>query len=308
MDMTGQLIDSMGVHISGDFQDEAGYPADWESGTTHMLQDPLDTNIYSVIVDIPAFQKYEYKFVNGDQFYQVEYVPIESRVGYLFNDNRWLWVDSLANDTTFVGAIQFSQNAPKGLTLMRTVVDMLNESAIAAEGVHVAGSFQGWDAKKTMLYSFGNRVYEIISYMTTGEYEFKYHNGNTLTTSETVPAACALNGHRNFGLTKDTILLTVCFSGCSGCVLGLGTSNYFLRERAYLSPNPSTENTRIHFKDAKTSHSFSLLDAAGKTIRKYENIIENDFLIESENLSKGGYFILIDNENHAPTVLKWGVE
>ena len=83
---------------------------DWASNTTTLTQEG-STEIYSIVVDIPAFAKYEYKFLNGDQFYEAEFVPI-IRVGYNFNDNRWIYVDSLANDTTFVGAILFAGNAP----------------------------------------------------------------------------------------------------------------------------------------------------------------------------------------------------
>ena len=103
VDMTGQIINTTGIHISGDFQTIAGFPGgDWASNTTPLTQEGT-TDIYSIVVDIPAFAKYEYKFLNGDQFYEAEFVPVESRVGYNFDDNRWIYVDSLADDTSFVG-------------------------------------------------------------------------------------------------------------------------------------------------------------------------------------------------------------
>src|SRR6185436_15682419 len=132
VDMTGQVLNVTGVHIGGDFQTLAGFAGgDWMPGTTPMTQETGDTNIYSIVVDIPAFTKYEYKVINGDQWYEAEFVPLESRVGYNFNDNRWLWVDSLSNDTTFVGALLFSGNAPAGLKLLRVVVDMQNEPSVS---------------------------------------------------------------------------------------------------------------------------------------------------------------------------------
>ncbi|MBK8686725.1 MAG: hypothetical protein IPN26_18020 [Bacteroidetes bacterium] len=48
-----------------------------------------------MVVDLPAFAKYEYKFLNGDQGYEVEVVPEESRANYNLSDNRWIYVDSL---------------------------------------------------------------------------------------------------------------------------------------------------------------------------------------------------------------------
>ena len=63
VNMTGQTISTYGVHVAGDFQTIAGFTGgDWASNTTLMTQE-ADTNIYSIVVDIPAFSKYEYKFL-----------------------------------------------------------------------------------------------------------------------------------------------------------------------------------------------------------------------------------------------------
>src|SRR5207248_6349550 len=87
VNMTGQTINTLGVHVWGDFQVAAGYTSDWAPNLTLLTQEAADTNIYSMIVDIPAFAKYEYTFLNGDQGYDAEFVPQESRVGYNFNTN-----------------------------------------------------------------------------------------------------------------------------------------------------------------------------------------------------------------------------
>src|SRR5512138_643604 len=88
VDMDTVTINPTGVHVFGDFQGVAGFPGgDWQSNTTPMTQVGTSA-VYSVIVDIPAFVKYEFKFINGDQSYEVEFVPDQARVGYGFNDNR----------------------------------------------------------------------------------------------------------------------------------------------------------------------------------------------------------------------------
>ncbi|MCX6294938.1 MAG: hypothetical protein NTX97_02540 [Bacteroidetes bacterium] len=170
VDMTGLLKSSLGMHISGDFQTLAGFAGgDWMPNTTPLAQEASDTNIYTIVVDIPAFRKYEYKFVNGDQFYEAEFVPIESRVGYNFDDNRWIYIDSLANDTTSIGAIRFSQNAPKGYHLLRLLVDLRNEASIDPAGTHVAGSFQGWSPINNIMYKLNDTIEELIVYVDTLE-------------------------------------------------------------------------------------------------------------------------------------------
>src|SRR4051812_22600711 len=101
VDLRDTVANITGVHIMGDFQVAAGYSSDLCPNCTPLTQETGDTNIYSIVVDIPAFAKYEYVFLNGDQGYDAEFVPDDSRVGYNFDSNRWIYVDSLADDTTF---------------------------------------------------------------------------------------------------------------------------------------------------------------------------------------------------------------
>jgi hypothetical protein len=294
-----------GIHVAGDFQTLAGYTGgDWMSGTTLMTQEG-SSSIYSVVVDIPAFAKYEYKFINGDQWYEAEFVPVESRVGYNFNDNRWIYVDSLANDTTFVGAILFSGNAPKGLTLMRFLVDMSNEPAVDPGGVHVAGSFQGWNPAITRLYSFGANVYEIIAYDTVTTNEYRFYNGNTGAGSETVPGACAVNGNRPLQFAKDTVLGTVCFSGCSACILSGIAQNFSASLQLY--PNPAHESTLLEINQPGR-HTVTLRDYTGKDVQKFSSV-ENSLQIDSRPLAAGLYFVTVAEEVGAKTyTLKFIVE
>src|SRR5437868_4873019 len=72
VDMTGDTINVTGMHIGGDFQTAAGFAGgDWMPNTTPLTQEGV-TDIWSIVVDIPAFQKYEYKILNGDQWYDAE--------------------------------------------------------------------------------------------------------------------------------------------------------------------------------------------------------------------------------------------
>lgn len=71
-----------------------------------------------------------------------------------FVDNRWLYVDSIQNDTTFVGAILYGENAPYGYNLTRFIVDLSNEtSGINVNGVQIAGTFNSWNTSKNRLIS-----------------------------------------------------------------------------------------------------------------------------------------------------------
>jgi hypothetical protein len=293
VDMTGIVVSNNGMHVAGDFQTAAGYSGgNWNAATTAMSQVGT-TGIYAVIVNVPAFRKYEYKFVNGDLFYETEFVPEESRVGYNFNDNRWIYVDSISTDTMFVGAIGFSANAPAGLKLLRVKVNMKEQTSISTNGVHVAGDFQGWDTQKNILYSFGNKVYEMIVYTDSNtSYQYKYYNGNATASSETVPAACRVNNNRNIMMNKDTVLTAVCFSSCDPCsTVGIRENNE-TSANVLISPNPSSGNFMIHLGGI-TASEVVIYDIKGIEVKSYTGPVTGDLAVSREALFAGIYFIRV---------------
>ncbi len=299
--MTGQTVSPNGIHISGDFQTVAGFcGGDWNSATCAMLQEG-STEIYSIIVDIPAFQKYEYRIINGDLFYESEFVPVESRVGYDFNDNRWIYIDSLANDTTFVGAILFGGNAPEGKKLVRLLVDMTQES-VSAAGVYVAGSFNIWDYTSVALYSFEGQIYEAIAYMPEGSYAYKFANGHSITGAEPVPPACATNGSRAIGVVNDTVLPAVCFAYCTACGTGIADIS---QNSISIYPNPSKGTVTISLDHI--GRDVSVFDVRGALVYSVKSCPHENVTIE--NLQSGTYTAQISyNNNKELSTLKFVVQ
>ena len=105
-------------------------------------------------------------------------------------------------------------------------VDMSNVT-VSDDGVHVAGSFQGWDPAATPLTDDdGDGVYTVVvdmSGVTDETVYFKYINGNSWGNDEGVPDL-ACGGAGDFGNDRfldvpdvDTILDAVCFGECIGC-------------------------------------------------------------------------------------------
>lgn len=295
VDMSGIVVNTNGIHVSGDFQIAAGYAANWDAAAT-LLSQESDTNIYSIVVDIPAFNKYEFKFVNGDQFYEVEFVPIESRVGYDFNDNRWMYVDSLSDDTTFIGAIRFAQNAPDGKQMIRFKVNMKNQSSISNNGVHVAGSHQSWNLASTRLYSFVDSVYELISFVDSGTYQFKFFNGNTISNSETVPSSCANNGNRSVTTIGDIVLDPVCYSSCNVCY---PTAVETIKTNTItIYPNPSNGIINLALSQTSKDIQINIIDLTGRTLlsKNFNNI--DKATIDATSLSNNIYFVRITDFNN----------
>lgn len=297
VNMTGIVKNITGIHVAGDFQVLAGFPLDWDSGTTLMVQDVADTNIYSVVVDIPAFRAYEFRFFNGNMGYDAEFVPVPSRVLYNFDDNRWLYIDSLANDTTFAGIIPYGGTAPFGQRLLRFRVDM-QAQALNPSGAHVAGDFQAWSANQTQLYSFDGMVYEYIAYVDTNtlNYSYRYLNGNTSGDMETITGNCADgSGNRNILVTQDTMLDVVCYSWCLDCTV-LGVSETKNNNNVVLSPNPAVDYTTLNF-NSPDEYTVNITDISGRTLRTYKNI-NSSLRIEKGNLSPGVYSVNCMDRNN----------
>jgi hypothetical protein len=295
---TLQPLHASGVHITGDFQTAAGY-TDWDPAATLLTQE-ADTDVYSIVVDIPAFRKYEYVFINGDGFYGVENPPLDSRVYGNFITNRWFYLDSLANDTTFVGVIPFSENAPVGLNLVRFKVNMQYQT-IGTDSVHIAGNFQGWNPAGTGMTRMSDttQVYECIAYLPSGNYEFKFVNGKSASGYEVVPGACASNGNRYVNVSGDISLDTVLFSAC---VNGIGENEFAKNIRVY--PNPVNTFSVIEFNDNSSSHAIIVSDLAGRMVRRYDDVQNNFLRIEKEMLSEGIYFVTIRNKEDLQATVK----
>lgn len=308
VDMTGQTLSPNGIHVSGDFQIAAGFGGNnWDCGVMALTKETTDTNIYSLVVDIPAFQKYEYKFVNGTFCYEVEVVPESAAANYNFSDNRWLYVDSLANDTTDVGAVLFNNSAPANLSLIRFKINMMQEASISPNGVHVAGDFQGWDPAITRMYSFSNNVYEHISYVTPGSYEFKYYNGNTTANTETVPSACATNGNRSVNASSDIVVSLLCYSSCNLCYPA-SLTNYSLASQISVAPNPMNTHTILTFNEANEAYEVKLMDMTGKTLFKSKVDGQKSLRIENANYYSGIYLLNVRNKIGNQTTIKMVIE
>lgn len=306
VDMSTQIKSANGIHIWGDFQSVAGFGADFTPNTCLMIQDVSDTNIYHFTVDIPAFVKYDYKFINGDQGYEVEVLPIECQVGYNFDDNRWIYVDSLNTDTLKLPAFVFGANCAQGMNMIRFKVDMTSQTS-TSDGIHVAGNFQGNDPTTTRLYSFGNNVYEIIAYMAdSSTYTYKYYYGNTSSTVETVPSACAVAGDRSLALNIDTVLPKVCFSSCGTCYPSMLSSSEV--SSLILYPNPMQTSIQIHFNDQSTFHHVVVLDQQGRQVQKVLNVVGNVYQLQRNQLTSGYYILSVMNDAGIKTNHKLIVE
>jgi hypothetical protein len=300
------MLNSNDAYMTSTFQSAIGMGGDLTHGYLQLTQSSTDTNIYSAVYNIPAFQMYEYQFELGATGYDLENIPVESQS--LLNGYRWLYIDSLSNDTLILPAVFYSGNNSNTEIMYRIKVNMINET-VSTNGVHIAGNFQNNDPASTIMYSFGNGVYEYMAYLTPGtQVDYKFYNGNTLADSEIVPLTCSSAGNRIIASVDSAqILPTVCFNSCTNCAPLTGITN-IKYDAVNLSPNPMSLNTTLTFNDNASEHTVSIIDLQGRTVQQFNNINTNSFQINKGNLAASCYFIQVINDQNRRSTMKLIIE
>ena len=221
VDMTNEMVSMDGVHVAGNFQG-------WDPAATPMTDNGDGTWSHTFTSDTAA--TYQYKFVNGNAWGTDEGVP----GACAFDGNRQITVDGMMGDVSAEAC--FGNCAACGMTTVRFRVDMANEE-VSEFGVHVAGSFQGWDPATTELTDpDGDMVYETIQSFeadSTGQVMFKFINGNDWSdVNELIDVACGdESGNRILALDAADIVLSAnesgspyCFNSCGSCIAPLAVT------------------------------------------------------------------------------------
>ena len=255
VDMKQETVSADGVHLVGSFQgfDPAATPMD----------DSDADEIYEVTVLLPVNTSYEYKFVNGNTAAGEESVPAPCAAGLY----RALMTDTNAVE---LDVVCFSACTPcAGQYSVTFRVDMSQET-VSANGVHIIGSFQGFDPAATaMLDPDGDKIYEyttILGGNTT--YQYKFVNGNAFGFDESVPSACAMNNNRFLDLGFAALVTDpFCYGKCEACTSP--ARDLQLDQTLRVFPNPN---------DGRFELSFDLPGQREMTVRVYSILGE---LLES---------------------------
>ena len=195
VDMANEDVSADGVHIAGSMQG-------WDPAAT-ALSDADADGVYSVILDLTPGDTIEYKYINGNAWGGDEFQG---------GSNRSLVVPDV---DTVLPAYCFNSLHLCSEASITFQVDM-NLETVSANGVHIAGSMQGWDPAATALSDAdADGIYSVTLVLTAGEtVEYKYINGNAWGGDE-------FQGGSNRSLVVpdvDTVLPAYCFNSLEECV------------------------------------------------------------------------------------------
>ena len=211
VDMTYQTVSPNGVHLAGTFND-------WNTSVTPMAAGT--NNVYTATVMLPPGTMQLFRFVNGNDSSGYESVPAEcGSPSALGGYDRYFTIpysDTTLTSVCFSSCVECGSMPQYVNVTFR--VDMHHE-IVSINGVHIAGSFQGWQPESTPMVTSGDTVYTYTQTFLSGtEIQYRFVNGNTSNDLESVPAECAANGNRFLTIPlADTVLNLVCFSSCEAC-------------------------------------------------------------------------------------------
>jgi len=177
-------------------------------------------------------------------------------------------------------------------------------NAISANGVHVAGDFQGWNPSGTPMTDANNDgIYEVtINVPANSSIQYKFINGNAWGADESVPSACVVTGTWNRGATfayGDSTLNPVCFGKCTDCMASIDEA----LQNVSLFPNPNRGQFQLARMDASTNVEVSILDLQGKvlTVAKW-NEGEESLSVDLGNFANGVYMVRLTSEEGSRTL------
>jgi len=201
VDMSNETVAAEGAFIAGGFNG-------WTDG-------PMTDNgdgTWSTLIPITTGDSIEYKFKNGPGGWE----DIQSGDCLFpgFSNNR-LVIGPAADSSMANVCFNSCSACPGGPGNVTFTVDMNNET-VSAEGVRIAGSFNGWS--DSLMVDNGDGTWSVTLAMNGGDHiEYKFKNGPD--GWEGFDGACLSNGsNRQYTAGEgDASVGPVCFNSCYAC-------------------------------------------------------------------------------------------
>lgn len=238
VDMNEVDITTDSLHIAGNFndpdQDGTVYPANYNAAYPNWtpsgisMTDGDGDGIFTVVLSLnPA--RYEFKFINGNDWPSNESVPSACTVEVGGNSNRQLMVGDapVSYSVCYGGCVACGENAVRFRLDVSTIdVDLDGVFAepgedISPDGLHVVGEFQGLDPDGNPLQDWnGDNIWEgTYSVGSASTVSYKFLNGNNFDLPiENISGACGDGaGNRSAEVTSNTVLPVYCWNSCDPC-------------------------------------------------------------------------------------------
>lgn len=290
VDMSNETVSENGVHLVGSLNG-------WSTDATQLTQES-NTNIYSTVVQLNSGWQ-EYKFLNGNAWGTEEQATYPCAPS---NGNRFIYINDSGNDVT-LETVPFNGCNPEGTGFSVTLnVDMSNESSISADGIYMAGEFNGWSPDNFNLSDVNENIYSTTLRLPTPAdypitFEYKFLNGQGWGNEETPDSNCgtvANNNRIETILSSEQNIYNV-FNGC----------NYTLNSKNTLIENikvfyAKRQGIKITTQEIFTKLTVEVFDISGRQIIKtsFNDVQNNEYLINVTSLNQGIYLVRFKSDGN----------
>jgi len=205
VDMTGITVAAEGVHIAGSLNG-------WNTEANQLTDQ--GNGIYAATIELAPGTDVEYKFLNGNAWGTEETAPLACSVG---GNNR---IFTVPTEDMTLAAVPFSGCPADNPTQSVTFRVDMSGLTVSANGVHLAGNFQGWNPGGTQMSLTTDDIYEVTVdvFSSISTLQYKFVNGNEWGNEETPGSGCGnASNNRVFviqGGGDDITVPTEPFGGC----------------------------------------------------------------------------------------------
>ena len=278
-------------------------------GNCNAMSDANGDNIWEVTLPLEQGSSIEFKYsADGWSIQEMNDPTASCTNGNATYTNRVLTVP--ASDTTLPVVCWSSCDACSiEVTFNVNMAWEVANGAISADGIHVAGSFQGWSPSTTeMTDPDGDGIYSVTVEMPLAQDLFyKFINGNDWAAAEASGdlAACGVSdgfGGYNRNTTvgnADTSLAVVCFTKCYDCAVSideaLGTINLF--------PNPTSGAFTLERSELAGNIEVTVIGLQGQLLLATEwTAGQSELNIDLSDLAAGVYMVRLTAEEGTRTL------
>ena len=197
----------------------------------------------------------------------------------------------------------------RAVTFKVNMESIIDAGILSADGVHIAGDFQGWDpAASEMTDADSDGIYEFTASLQEGSVvQFKYVNGNAWGADETnITADCGIDGgagsfNRVWTVgTQDEETPAWCFNECA-LVCSVGLDEVTFDSALQVFPNPASGNTAIYYNFPEAlNFNVRLTNSVGQVVYNNQliNAVSGNIEINVDEFAPGVYFVMMsDGEN-----------
>lgn len=297
VNMNNENVSGDGVFVVGDFNN-------WDPQATMMSE--FQPGVYQAVGVVNSGTTIQYKFLNGPDFAGEEAVPGDCGVSNGFGGFNRSFTAGSDNEIIPVVCFGGCADCTAGGNVSVTFVVDMSQQTVSAEGIHIAGSFNGFSPTASAMTEVSPGVYHFTASISPNtEVLYKFINGNEFAFVESVPFECGVDDgfggfNRTFTAPNNAVQLNeVCFGSCVDCTVNM-EEEALANPAVY--PNPASQLIRIR-GNAAGNRTAIVTDCTGREVMRIAGVNADERVADVSSLSAGLYVLRFEGTSYRVSLI-----